>query len=77
MEEGAGCPFPDMDDSPWEPSADFNDVYVRVNEKGECVVSGPQELVDAMKQKVLTYLSKGQQEKMPMNIERIVLKSEV
>ena len=70
------CPFRDIDSCAWEPSEGFKDVYVRVNDTGECVVSGPSDLVRAVKDKIFCYLSEGQEQDVPITVERVILKNE-
>lgn len=69
MSEKAGC----MDEEPWTPSDSFDEVVIRVNEKGECVVAGPEEKVAEVKKEILQFLGKGQQRLLPETIERIEL----
>lgn len=73
----SSCPFPDVDEEPWQPSEGFDEVFVRINEKGECVVSGPKEKVAQVKAEILGYLSKGQEKGLPETIQKIELEKSV
>lgn len=64
-----------MDEEPWTPSDSFDEVVIRVNEKGECVVAGPEEKVAEVKKEILEFLGKGQQSVLPETIERIELEA--
>ena len=62
-----------MDEEPWKPGDGFSEVFIRVNEKGECVVSGPKDRVADLKREILEYLGKDQQGVLPDAVERIEL----
>ncbi|OHT09767.1 hypothetical protein TRFO_21190 [Tritrichomonas foetus] len=48
------------DDAPWEPEDDFNEVFIRVDENNNCVISGPPEKVAKIKEQIVNAVLDGQ-----------------
>ena len=64
----------DIDETPWEPSSDFPELVVRVNDNHDVIVSGPSDQVAAVKKKFIEILSKYRRVSLPTDIERVEFK---
>lgn len=38
------------DDEPWSPEEDFHEVFIRLDENNNCIISGPPEKVNKLKE---------------------------
>lgn len=42
----------DSDDEPWTPEEDFNEVYIHLDENNNCIISGPPDKVNKLKEQI-------------------------
>jgi acyl transferase domain-containing protein len=64
----------DDEDAPWEPGPDFQQVFIRVNSQGECVISGPQDQVARLRKQLVDLLLDGCEGQIPDDIRRFQIR---
>lgn len=47
------------DDEPWTPEEDFPEVFIRLDENNNCIISGPPEKVNELKKQIAQIVMEG------------------
>ena len=64
----------ELDEEPWVPSKEFTEMFVRMTDNGEVILSGPKNQVEDAKNQILDLLSQGLATNIPRDINRIEFK---
>jgi hypothetical protein len=65
---------PMLDEAPWEPDPGFRFLYIRVNQQGECVISGPPDQVAQIKRQLFDLLSEDRSDEIPDDVQRFEIR---